>query len=71
MKADIIRRAGELSGDEENLVDNLSVQGRAVPFFDEELDDGALTSTGVKVAGDGEASDDTNSEDEMDDVSLV
>jgi hypothetical protein len=70
MKADIIRRAEELSGDEED-VDNPPERERAVPFFQDDLEDETLTDKGVKVAGDGEASDETDGEDETAEVCLT
>jgi hypothetical protein len=72
MKADIIRRAEELSSDEEDVMGNppLAGRGKTVPFFDEELDDDPLADKRVKVAGDGEASDGAGSDDETENVIL-
>lgn len=69
MKADIIRRAEEISSDEEVVVGNsLARRGQTPAFFEEELDDDPLADKGVKVAGDGEASDD--SDDQTEEVTL-
>jgi activating signal cointegrator complex subunit 2 len=70
MKADIIRRAEELSDEEDEAAGK--PRGRTVTF-EEELDDDveSLVDKGVKVAGDGEGSDESDDEGDAADVSSI
>ncbi|KAF8591311.1 hypothetical protein K439DRAFT_1380796 [Ramaria rubella] len=70
MKADIIRRAEELSEDEETDI-ALHQRRRTIPFEEDLIDDGldALGDKSVKVVGDGEDSDESGEEEDAGDVS--
>lgn len=65
MKADIIRRVQEVSDEEDEPIERLPER---IVTYNEELDDDAesLVDKGVKVTGDGEASDESDADADAD-----